>query len=70
MTGNQVAKQLKGITGKVYAFVTTRDDGHYLPVEKAALMEFLVRCDNTETGMKLRQVEGRWFFERDYDSIA
>lgn len=66
MTGKELAKQLRATKGKVCAFIPTRDDGFYAPVEKAALIEWLEGCGDTETGMYLKQFESEWFFDRDH----
>lgn len=67
MTGNELVKELRGIKGKVYANIMTRDDGFYAPIEKAALMDWLQGCGDSETGMRMKKLWGAWYFETDFD---
>ena len=55
MTGNQLARQLKTVNGKLYAFVPFVNDGIYLPVEKAAFTNWLNNCGDKETDMQIEQ---------------
>jgi hypothetical protein len=65
MTGNQLAKQLKTVKGKVYAYVSTADDGMYIPVEKTSLSDWLTGCADSETGMRISINLGIAYFEKD-----
>ncbi len=65
MTGNQLATKLKRIKGKVYIQANTPDDIFYVPVEKAALIEWLSGCGDSETGMRINQQDDCSYFEVD-----
>jgi hypothetical protein len=67
MTGNQLASQLRTIKTKVHAFIGTKDDGFYAPIEKATLMRWLEGVGDGETGMQLRKAYGYMYFEQDYN---
>lgn len=69
MTGSQNLETIKQVKGKIFAFVSTPDDGRYIPVEKAALMVWMNAAGDSETGMLIQKKEGRWFFSRDYDTM-
>ena len=69
MSGNQLTKQLKTVKGKVYAFVSTTDDGMYLPVEKTALSDWLTGCGDSETGMRISMNLGVAYFEQEITAL-
>jgi hypothetical protein len=66
MTGKQLAKILRAATGKIHAETITTDDMFYAPIEKAVLLEWVTRCGDTETGMKLSKTGTNWYFDRDW----
>ena len=66
MTGNELARQLKTVKGKLYAYVSFVDDGAYLPVEKAALLHWLNGAGDSETGMKIDQHPDCAYLEANY----
>lgn len=65
MTGNQLAKQLKTVKGKLYAYVSFAHDGAYFPIEKSALTDWLKGCGDSETGMRIDQQYDCAYFETE-----
>lgn len=58
-------KEIKATKGKLYAWVSSKHDGHYLAIEKADLIRHLSRYEaNDETGYRLLQsVTGEHFLD-------
>ncbi len=70
MTGNQLAKIIRATKGKIYAEIITKDDGFYAPIEKAVLLDWVTKCGDSETGMKLAKVGGHFYFDRDWNECG